>query len=82
MVEVLGVPHIPRDGFTIGSPEAAGGSSVTVAVKEHRDLTALPRPVQHELTQKAWTRRWMDDWVMIWSNKLSAAAAGVAWQYY
>ena len=74
LVQVQDEFYRPLDGFSMGSPAAAGGANILGGISEFRFLSGLEIPVQFELGAKTLPIRWMDDNLQIWDRSLSRKA--------
>jgi hypothetical protein len=63
--------YCPRDGFSMGSPAAAGGANILGGISEFQFLSGLDLPTQYELSAKTLLMRWMDDNLQLWCRSLS-----------
>ena len=76
LVNVLGCLRKPVLGFSIGGPEAAGGSNVYVGWREREHIRAQRPWVQQEIAKKCCLVRWMDDLIHVVDRSLSRAGWG------
>jgi hypothetical protein len=61
----------PEDGFSMGSPAAAGGANVLGGTAEYEFLSSLPLPIQYEIKARTVLMRWMDDVLQLWARSIS-----------
>jgi hypothetical protein len=71
IVQVLDSFFCPEDGFSMGSPAAAGGANVLGGISEYQYLSSLPLPIQYEIKARTVLMRWMDDVLQLWSRSIS-----------
>ena len=71
-VLLMGRLHTVARGTLIGSPIAAGASSLVVARKEQKKKRRMSAKAQQEFHERVLALRWMDDLVVLEKNGLSA----------
>lgn len=73
VIYVMGVPHVPKEGFQIGGHAAAGAANLYAADKEEEELAGAGIVTRHELENHAFMARGCDDVIQVWDDRISYA---------
>jgi hypothetical protein len=71
LVQIQDAFYCPCDGFSMGSPAAAGGANILGGITEFQLLSEMDLPTQYEISAKTLLMRWMDDNLQIFDRSLS-----------